>query len=73
MYQNKNSQSTNQEIPNRFFIVDRESKLTFPSKSWGLFPKLREESITFVVSVSMSVHQSVRLYGKIRLPVNGFS
>jgi hypothetical protein len=31
MCQNKNSQSTSQKITDGLFIVDRESKLTFPS------------------------------------------
>jgi hypothetical protein len=57
----KNSQSASQGFPDGFLTMERESKLTFSSHFLGAFPKLREETITFVAYVCMSVNQSVRM------------
>jgi len=39
----------------------------------GTFAKFRKASISFGMSATVSVHQSVLLHGTTRLPLNGFS
>jgi hypothetical protein len=58
------------------WISERTVMISLNSANWlsvGAFPKLRKATISFAITVRLTVRPSVRLHGTSRLQLDGFS